>query len=93
MSGRANLNCLRTTILLMNHHTLTHSFDYSQCGLTMSLAKIDVGIAYAIWAAIGTATVSIAGMLLFSEGVDSIKIVSLSFIVMGVVGLNLRDNP
>jgi small multidrug resistance pump len=59
----------------------------------MSLAKIDVGIAYAIWAAIGTATVSIAGMLLFSESFDSIKIVSLSFIVMGVVGLNLRDDP
>jgi multidrug transporter EmrE-like cation transporter len=65
----------------------------SQCGLTISLAKIDVGIAYAIWAAIGTATVSIAGMLLFSESFDSIKMVSLSLIVMGVVGLNLRDDP
>jgi hypothetical protein len=59
----------------------------------MSLAKIDVGIAYAIWAAIGTGTVSIAGIILFSESFDSIKIVSLSFIVMGVVGLNLRDDP
>jgi small multidrug resistance pump len=65
----------------------------SQCGLTISLAKIDVGIAYAIWAAIGTATVTIAGMLLFSEGVDSIKIASLSLIIMGVVGLNLRVDP
>jgi small multidrug resistance pump len=68
-------------------------FSRSQCGLTISLAKIDVGIAYAIWAAIGTATVTIAGMLLFSEGVDSLKIASLSLIIMGVVGLNLRDDP
>jgi multidrug transporter EmrE-like cation transporter len=34
-----------------------------------------------------TATVSIAGMLLFTEGVDTIKIGSLSFIVIGVVSL------
>jgi small multidrug resistance pump len=60
--------------------------------MTAALAKIDVGIAYAIWAALGTATVSIAGMTLFSEGCDSIKMVSLSFIVLGVVGLNFRND-
>jgi multidrug transporter EmrE-like cation transporter len=60
--------------------------------MTVALTQIDVGIAYAIWSAVGTVTVTIAGMLLFSEGCDTTKMVSLSFIAVGVVGLNLIDD-
>ena len=63
----------------------------SQCGLTASLAQIDVGVAYAMWAAVGTATVSFCAMFLFAEDFDLIKVGCLIMIIVGVAGLNLRD--
>jgi len=56
-----------------------------------SLAQIDVSIAYAVWSAFGTALVSVAGMTLFGETCDLIKIGSISLIILGVIGLNLSD--
>lgn len=64
----------------------------SQCGLTISLAKIDVGVAYAMWAAVGTAAVSISAMVLFAEDFDLMKVGCLLMIIVGVAGLNLRDS-
>ena len=63
----------------------------SQCGLTASLAQIDVGIAYAMWAAIGTATVTFFSVLLFDEELDVPKGACLLMIVVGVGGLHLRE--
>ena len=58
----------------------------------VSLRQIDVGIAYAIWSAVGTASVAIFGILMFGEAYTTGKIVSLTFILTGVVGLNLQEN-
>jgi multidrug transporter EmrE-like cation transporter len=55
------------------------------------LGKIDVSVAYAVWAAMGTSIVSLAGMTLFGEKCDPLKLVCLSLIILGVVGLNLQD--
>mmetsp|Transcript_1291 Transcript_1291/g.1780 ORF Transcript_1291/g.1780 Transcript_1291/m.1780 type:complete len:211 (-) Transcript_1291:127-759(-) len=57
----------------------------------MSLRKIDVSIAYAVWSALGTAAVSVFGILLWGESADTIKILSLLLIMIGVVGLNLTE--
>jgi multidrug transporter EmrE-like cation transporter len=65
---------------------------YSASGFAVSLAQIEVGIAYACWAALGTAIVSTAGIVFFGESCDSIKLVCLLMIMAGVVGLNLRDS-
>lgn len=64
----------------------------SQCGLTLSLAKIDVGVAYAMWAATGTATVSFCAMFFFAEQFDLVKVGCLIMIIVGVAGLNLRED-
>lgn len=73
----------------MSHiFSFTHS---SQCGLTVSLAQIDVGVAYAMWAAVGTATVSFCAMFLFAEEFDLVKVGCLIMIIVGVAGLNLRE--
>jgi len=58
----------------------------------VSLRQIDVGIAYAIWSAVGTASVAIFGILLFGEAYSLGKIVSLAFIMIGVIGLNLQES-
>jgi multidrug transporter EmrE-like cation transporter len=44
-----------------------------------------------VWAALGTAIVSTAGILLFGERCDARKFVCLLMIVGGVVGLELSD--
>mmetsp|Transcript_5530 Transcript_5530/g.7252 ORF Transcript_5530/g.7252 Transcript_5530/m.7252 type:complete len:210 (-) Transcript_5530:122-751(-) len=64
---------------------------FSLLSFGMSLRKIDVSIAYAVWSALGTAVVSVLGILLWGESADKKKIVSLVLIMIGVVGLNLTE--
>jgi small multidrug resistance pump len=63
----------------------------SLLGFASALAKIDVSIAYACWSATGTALVSVVGITLFGEEFDVVKILCISLILVGVIGLNLRD--
>eukprot|EP00566_Odontella_aurita_P035669 CAMPEP_0113571738 /NCGR_PEP_ID=MMETSP0015_2-20120614/25719_1 /TAXON_ID=2838 /ORGANISM="Odontella" /LENGTH=88 /DNA_ID=CAMNT_0000474719 /DNA_START=325 /DNA_END=591 /DNA_ORIENTATION=+ /assembly_acc=CAM_ASM_000160 len=63
----------------------------SLLGFAAVLPRIEVGVAYAVWSALGTAVVSIAGVLLFGERCDATKVVSIVLILVGVVGLNLTD--
>lgn len=51
--------------------------------------RMDVGVAYAIWAGAGAALIAIAGMTYFREPIGAVKIVSLILIVAGIVGLQL----
>jgi small multidrug resistance pump len=57
--------------------------------LTLALKKIELSIAYAIWAGVGTALIAIVGILYFKEPATAIKLLSLALIIAGVVGLNL----
>jgi small multidrug resistance pump len=66
---------------------------FSMVGFNISLAKIDVSVAYAIWSALGTTLVTAVGFFFFGESLDMTKILYLSMIVSGVVGLNLRGEP
>jgi len=61
----------------------------SLVSLTFALKKIDVSVAYAIWAGIGTALIVAVGVLWFKEPVTALKIISLGLIIIGVIGLNL----
>ena len=64
-------------------------YGLSFVGLTIALKKIDVGIAYAVWAGIGTALIAGIGMLYFKEPLTLVKVLSILLIIAGVVGLNL----
>lgn len=58
--------------------------------LPLALKKIPLGIAYAVWCAGGIGAVSVLGIVLFRESVNSLKAVSVVLIAAGiVVGLNL----
>lgn len=57
--------------------------------LSMALKKIDMSVAYAIWSAAGITVLSAIGILIFKESISMMKIVSIVFIVVGVIGLNL----
>jgi len=55
----------------------------------MALKRLDVSVAYAVWAGLGTAIIVVVGALYFHESVTVLKIVSILLIIAGVVGLNL----
>lgn len=64
-------------------------YGLSFAGLTMALKRIDVSIAYAIWAGLGTALITVIGLAYFKEPATLIKLISIGLIVIGVIGLNL----
>jgi len=64
-------------------------YGLSFAGLTMALKRIDVSVAYAIWAGLGTALITVIGLAYFKEPATLIKLISIGLIVIGVIGLNL----
>jgi len=57
--------------------------------LSIAMKTIPVGTAYAVWTGIGAVGVAILGMFLFGESKEMLRIASLLFIVVGIVGLKL----
>jgi small multidrug resistance pump len=57
--------------------------------LTLALRGIPVGVAYAVWAGLGTAVIAVVAMIAFGESLSATKVVCLALIIFGVVGLNL----
>jgi quaternary ammonium compound-resistance protein SugE len=60
--------------------------------LTLSLKKLDVGPAYAVWTGIGAAGTAIYGMAFLGDLVSTFKIVSIVLVIAGVVGLQLSGS-
>lgn len=61
--------------------------------LSLVLKKIEVGVAYAIWSGVGTATITLIGIAFFSESMNIIKIGGILLIIAGVTILNLAGSP
>lgn len=57
--------------------------------LAQALKSIEVGVAYAIWGAAGIALISLIGIFFFNESVSLPKILFLTLIIIGTVGLRL----
>jgi small multidrug resistance pump len=73
------------SILMLVFYGLSFAF------LTLAVKKIDVSIGYALWAGVVTALVAVVGILYFKEPATILKIASIAFIVLGVIGLTLAD--
>jgi quaternary ammonium compound-resistance protein SugE len=59
--------------------------------MALALRSVPFGTAYAIWSGIGAAGSIIVGMVIFSEPTDPVRIVCLTLIVAGIVGLKLNS--
>jgi small multidrug resistance pump len=57
--------------------------------MTVAVKKIDISVSYAIWSGVGTALIALIGFGWFKEPVTALKVLSISMIVVGVVGLNV----
>ncbi len=56
---------------------------------TLALKDLDVSMAYAIWAGLGTVLITIIGIFYFNEPNTLFKLFSITLVIAGVVGLNL----
>lgn len=56
--------------------------------LSLSLKKLDIGVVYAIWSGLGITAIEIIGVIFFKETLSLSKIIFISFILIGTVGLN-----
>ncbi len=57
--------------------------------LSVALKTIPVGVAYAIWSAVGVIAISTIGILFFHESINLMKITGTVLIIAGVVTLRL----
>jgi quaternary ammonium compound-resistance protein SugE len=62
-------------------------------GLFLWLAQrtIPMGTAYAVWTGIGAAGTFIVGILLFKDPSNVFRVISVSLVIVGVVGLKLSN--
>lgn len=90
-------------VLLKKSHGLTRlwpTVGFGICALisfgllTLALKRVDVGPAYAAWTGIGATGTAVIGMIALGESVSVLKLVSISLVIAGVIGLNLAGaNP
>ena len=57
--------------------------------LGWSLKVLPLGTAYAVWTGIGAVGTALLGMLLFGESREVARLLSISLIVAGIIGLKL----
>lgn len=59
--------------------------------LSMAMKEIPLGTAYAIWTGLGAAGAVIMGILFFNESAGWKRLLFLSFIIAGAVGLKVLE--
>ncbi len=57
--------------------------------LGYAMKSLPVGTAYAVWVGIGAVGTAILGIVLFSDSVNLLRLLSLLMIVIGIVGLKV----
>lgn len=60
--------------------------------LALALKTIPIGTGYAVWTGVGAAGTAVAGMVLFGESREVVRIASILVIVGGIVGLKLSSS-
>ncbi|WP_392532212.1 DMT family transporter [Nostoc sp. C117] len=56
--------------------------------LTFALKRLEVSVAYSVWAGLGTILIAMIGMIWFRESVTFMKLISIGLIIIGVIGIN-----
>ncbi len=59
--------------------------------LAVALRQLPAGTGYAVWVGIGAVGVALTGIVLLGEAVSAARVLFLTVIVIGVVGLRLAE--
>ncbi|MBN2864591.1 MAG: multidrug efflux SMR transporter [Thiotrichales bacterium] len=78
-------NSLMATLLVVVFYVSSFTF------LWLAIKKLDISLAYAIWAGAGTALIAVLGWLLFKDSMTVMKVLFISLIIIGVVGLKITS--
>ena len=70
------------SVLIFVFYGLCFSF------LTLALKRLEVSVAYSVWAGLGTILIVIIGIIWFRESASFIKLLSIALIIIGVIGIN-----
>ncbi|MHC5937998.1 DMT family transporter [Nostoc sp.] len=70
------------SVLIFVFYGLCFSF------LTLALKRLEVSVAYSVWAGLGTILIAIIGIIWFRESATFIKLMSIALIIIGVIGIN-----
>ncbi len=57
--------------------------------LSLTLRTMEVGTAYAIWSALGTALIAGIGIVFLNEGASLVRLLGIVVVIAGVVMINL----
>ena len=60
--------------------------------LSFSFKTISMGTAYACWTGIGAVGVILIGILFFNESTNFLRILFITLIVLGIIGLKLTNS-
>ena len=61
--------------------------------LMTAIKYLPVGTAYAVWTGMGAVGVAILGIVLFKESADWQRLLSITLVIVGIIGLKLTDTP
>ncbi len=67
-------------------------YAFSFVALMFALKHIDLSIAYAIWAGVGTAVVAAIGVMMFNEPMSLFKGLCIGLVIAGVIGLRAAES-
>jgi small multidrug resistance pump len=56
--------------------------------LALTLRTIPIGIAYAIWAGVGVALITLVGWVIYDQKLDAAAVIGVALIVVGVFVIN-----
>ncbi|NOT12473.1 MAG: multidrug efflux SMR transporter [Methylococcaceae bacterium] len=59
--------------------------------LVLAIKTLPLGTAYAVWTGMGAVGVAIIGIFLLKESYDSYRLLSITLVVAGIIGLKLTD--
>ncbi|WP_433945755.1 DMT family transporter [Paenibacillus sp. SN-8-1] len=60
--------------------------------LSFAVKTLELSMAYAIWSGLGTVLITTAGILLYGEQINLLKIICVALIVLGVMGLHFASS-
>jgi small multidrug resistance pump len=85
VSGTLSLRRVTDHLTMSGVALVLVAYAVSFACLGLTLQRVNVGVAYAVWSAVGTAATSIAGVLLFGERMNVQAVAGVTVIVIGVV--------
>ena len=92
VAGTTSLKMSQGFTQLLPSLVIFPAYGISLALLTLAVKEVPISVAYAVWAAVGTALIAAIGILWFREPATSAKLVFIGVIVVGVIGLHFSDS-